>query len=110
MGLLCITILIRFQTFNSLNAKKKAALLTAIFDPVKGINFNLMRHTIGASDLSSVPYSYDNQTAPDPKLKNFNLLDQGRDMAKLLGQMKAISTGMKLLGSVWSPPGLWLDR
>jgi O-glycosyl hydrolase len=28
-------------------------------------------------------------------------------MAKLLAQMKAINTGMKLLGSVWSPPG-WM--
>jgi O-glycosyl hydrolase len=80
--------------------------MTALFDPVNGIGFNLMRHTIGASDLSSVPYSYDNQTAPDPQLKNFNLLQQGRDMAKLISQMKAISTGLKLLGSVWSPPGL----
>jgi len=94
------------STFNTLGAKKKAALMTALFDPVNGIGFNLMRHTIGASDLSSVPYSYDNQTAPDPQLKNFNLLQQGRDMAKLISQMKAISTGLKLLGSVWSPPGL----
>lgn len=96
------------STFNSLKPKKKAALMTALFDPVNGINFNLMRHTIGASDLSAYVYSYDNVTTPDPQLKNFNLLDPGRDMAKLITQMKAISTNLKLLGTPWSPPGMYI--
>lgn len=82
--------------------------MTALFDPVNGINFNLMRHSIGASDLSSYVYSYDNVTDPDPQLKSFNLLDPGRDMAKLITQMKAISTGLKLLGTPWSPPGEYI--
>jgi len=95
------------STFNTLGPKKKAALMTALFDPVNGINFNLMRHTVGASDLSAYVYSYDNVTTPDPQLKNFNLLDPGRAMAKLITQMRAINSGIKLLGTPWSPPGMY---
>ncbi len=66
-----------------------------------------MRHTVASSDLSAVVYTYDNVTNADPKLNNFNLLNPGRAMAALLKRMKAVNPIMKLLGSVWSPPG-WM--
>lgn len=93
-------------SFNALSPKMKAQLLTDLFDPTEGIGFSLMRHTIAASDLSSYSYSYDDGSA-DPKLKNFNLLNPGRAMAALLASMKNVNPAIKLLGSVWSPPG-WM--
>lgn len=66
-----------------------------------------MRHTIASSDLSDVVYTYDNVTYADPNLYRFSLLDQGNAMAALLGKMKRVNPAMKLLGSLWSPPG-WM--
>lgn len=68
-----------------------------------------MRHTIGASDLSGSLYSYDNTTgtATDVPLNNFNLQPAGTAMVSWIKQFKAINPAIKLLGSVWSPPG-WM--
>jgi glucan endo-1,6-beta-glucosidase len=65
----------------------------------------LLRHTIGASDLSGSLYSYDNNT--DPSLANFNLQPAGKSMLSWIAQFKATNPTIKLLGSVWSPPG-WM--
>lgn len=53
-------------------------------------NFRLMRHTIGASDLSGDPaYAYDgNGVNADPNLTGFNLGDRGNSMAQMLAQIK----------------------
>lgn len=72
-----------------------------------GINFNLMRHTIASSDLSSYAYSYDDVSIVDPQLRLFTLGNPGRAMGALLKSMRNVNPSMKLLGSVWSPPG-WM--
>lgn len=66
-----------------------------------------MRHTIGASDLSSYVYSYDNVTAADTSLSHFSLGTAGTAMLTVLEQIKAYKSSTKILGSMWSPPG-WM--
>lgn len=95
------------QSFNDLPKKQYNALLSDLFSPTAGIGMSLMRHSIGASDLSVYEYTYDDASAPDLKLKGFNLQPAGRAMASLIKDMRAVNPAIKLLGSMWSPPG-WM--
>lgn len=74
-----------------------------------GADFSLMRHTIGASDLSGDPaYTYDdNGGSPDTGFTGFNLGDRGNAMASMLARMKSLQSNLKIFGSPWSPPG-WM--
>ena len=95
------------SAFSLLPAAQQTALLNDLFCPTTGIGFSLMRHTIAASDLSSDVYSYDNVSAPDVPLVHFNLTSEGAAMVAWLGRMRAVNPAIRLLGSVWSPPG-WM--
>ncbi len=95
------------SVFSALTASQKSALLADLFTTSThdGVGFSLLRHTIGASDLSGSLYSYDNST--DPQLSNFNLQPAGSAMLSWISQFKAVNPAIKLLGLVWSPPG-WM--
>ncbi|OBT84343.1 hypothetical protein VE02_07266 [Pseudogymnoascus sp. 03VT05] len=95
------------SSFSALSASQKTALLadlltTSIDD---GVAFSIFRHTIAASDLSGNVYAYSD--AIDPDLANFDLKIEGKDMLSWLSQFKAINSAIKVVGSVWSPPG-WM--
>ncbi|CAK4034401.1 glucan endo-1,6-glucosidase [Lecanosticta acicola] len=96
------------STFNSLSSSTLSKLLGTLVTP-SGANFNLMRHTIGSSDLTpdGAAYSYDDSSAPDTSLSKFALGSKGTAMANLLASMKKQNSNMKILGSSWSPPG-WM--
>jgi glucosylceramidase len=74
-----------------------------------GADFSLMRHTIGASDLSGDPaYTYDdNGGEADPNFTGFNLGGRGNAMAQMLAQMKSLQPSLTVFGAPWSPPG-WM--
>ncbi|KAL1838367.1 hypothetical protein VTK73DRAFT_4348 [Phialemonium thermophilum] len=75
-----------------------------------GVNFSLLRHTVGASDLSGDPaYTYDdNGGNADPSFAGFNLGDRGNAMAALLRDMKALRPDATILGTPWGPPA-WMQ-
>jgi glucosylceramidase len=95
-------------SFNTLSSTKLNSLLNELLTSA-GADFSLMRHTIGASDLSEDPaYTYDDNTGGvDPNLTGFNLGDRGSAMAKMLTQMKSLQCSLKVFGSPWSAPG-WM--
>lgn len=105
-------------TFNTLSSSTLSTLLNTLVTS-SGANFGLMRHTIGASDLSPnnpSAYTYDDNgngngnytgDVPDPNLTNFTLGSAGTAMANLLASMKSKNSGLQILGSPWSPPG-WM--
>ncbi|KAH8692100.1 putative beta-1,6-glucanase Neg1 [Talaromyces proteolyticus] len=95
-------------SFNTLPFRTRLQLLDELMTPF-GADFSLMRHTIGASDLSGNPaYTYDdNGGIEDKLLLNFNLGERGLAMALMLATMKSLQPNMKILGSSWSPPG-WM--
>lgn len=70
-----------------------------------GVAFSLFRHTIAASDLSGTVYAYSDEV--DLDLANFDLKPEGKDMLSWLSQFKATNSAIKVLGSIWSPPG-WM--
>ncbi|PYH87817.1 glycoside hydrolase [Aspergillus ellipticus CBS 707.79] len=95
-------------SFNTLSRSTLQQLLNELMT-ADGAQFALMRHTIGASDLSGDPvYTYDdNGGEADPSLAGFNLGDRGNAMAEMLATMKSLQSDLTVLGSPWSPPG-WM--
>ena len=100
------------SVLNALPAEKRAEVLRKLLTP-EGADFGLMRHTIGASDLSAPPaYTYDdNGGREDLELAGFGLGPRGDAMAALLADMRAVKPELTLLGSPWAPPAwMQLDR
>lgn len=96
-------------TFNQLSSSSLDQLLTTLMTS-SGASFSLMRHTIGASDLSpDPPYTYDDNggQGPDTALANFTLTSSGTAMANMLAKMNAKNDALTVLGSPWSAPS-WM--
>ncbi len=76
------------------------------------IGISYLRVSIGASDLSSNVFSYDDMPAgqTDVTLANFNLADDTTDLVPLLQQILTINPNIKILGSPWSPPTWMKDN
>lgn len=96
------------SVFNDLTADDQSKLLADLMTS-SGADFSLMRHTIGASDLSGDPaYTYDDTSGTSgSELNGFNLGDRGTAMASLLASMRKAKSGLTILGSPWSAPG-WM--
>lgn len=97
---------------NVLPADLRSRLLSELMTSA-GADFSLLRHSIGASDLSADPaYTYDDAGGQvDTGLVNFSLGDRGTAMADMLAEMQTLKPNSKLLGSVWAPPAwMQLDR
>jgi glucosylceramidase len=96
------------SSFNKLSASARTQLLNDLMTP-SGVNFNLLRHTIASSDLSSDPaYTYDDGNGSvDTALANFNLGDRGNALASMLANFRKLQPNLTLLGTPWSPPG-WM--
>ncbi|CCG80914.1 putative Beta-1,6-glucanase [Taphrina deformans PYCC 5710] len=97
------------SVYNSLNVAQKAQFMIDFFTPA-GLNFNLMRHTIGSSDLTppNTNYTYDD-TAGDAQLSQFSLGKSGGDMLGFILAMKATNPLVKLVGASWSAPA-WMKQ
>lgn len=98
---------------NKLPTLKKDSLLHELFDTTKNnIGINYLRISIGASDLSSYVYSYDDVSSPntDTELKNFSLSPDMYDLIPVLKSIIAINPSIKILGSPWSAPAWMKDN
>jgi glucosylceramidase len=73
------------------------------------LGVSYLRLTIGASDLNSVVYSYDDLAAgeTDPTLAKFELGEDRKHVLPILKQILALAPGMKILASPWSAPA-WM--
>jgi glucosylceramidase len=93
---------------DSLSPASRQHVMSLLFGLNESIQLNLMRHTIGQSDLTPSfegEWSYDsNHNQPDPLLVNFSLTEPGQRMFQYLLQMRTIDPTVKLFGSTWSPP------
>jgi glucosylceramidase len=79
--------------------------LTEIFS-LSGLNLNVGRCCIGASDYSRFLYSYDD-IFEDTKLDHFSLKHDEAYILPMLREIRAINPSLFLLASPWSPPG-WM--
>jgi glucosylceramidase len=73
------------------------------------LGVSYLRVTIGASDLNSVVYSYDDLPAgeTDPALAKFDLGEDRKHVLPVLKQILALAPDIKILGSPWSAPA-WM--
>ncbi len=95
---------------NRMDALSRSTLLNELFGSAAGsIGLSYLRVSIGASDLNSSVFSYDDMPAgqTDPTLANFSLSQDTIDLVPLLKQILTINPNIKILGSPWSPP-VWM--
>jgi len=88
-------------------APERAKLLRELFaTDGNNIGVSYLRVSIGASDLDAQVFSYDDLPAgqTDPTLAKFSLAPDREHLLPVLKEILAISPGIKILGSPWSPP------
>src|SRR5690606_23097416 len=96
-----------------LNAANRQALLGELFgNAANSISISYLRISIGASDLSSSVYTYNDMPAgeTDPDLSNFSLDKEkagGTGLIPLLKEILAINPEIKNLATPWTPP-VWM--
>jgi uncharacterized protein YjdB len=92
------------ELITSLASTQQNALLNELYNPSTGLSSSLVRISIGASDLSSSSYSYD-ETAGDTSMTNFTLA--GPDLTyvvPILKKILLINPNIKILATPWSAP------
>lgn len=98
---------------NRLPASQKAALLRELFSTdSNAIGVSYLRISIGASDLDSAVFSYDDLPAgqTDLPLEHFSLDPDRINLIPLLKEVVAINPKIRILGSPWSPPAWMKDN
>lgn len=98
---------------NKMNAAARNELLTELFgNTAASIGISYLRISIGASDLSSAVFSYDDLLAgeTDPALSRFSLSLDTTDLIPVLKQLLSINPNIKIMGSPWSPPAWMKDN
>ncbi len=94
------------ETFAKLSPAKQEELLTAYYDPGKGIGYTLARTHINSCDFSSASYTYVEEG--DKDLATFNLAPDQRYRIPLIKKAIEKAGGtLPLYVSPWSPPA-WM--
>ncbi len=95
---------------NHLSAAQKSSLLQELFGTGdNSIGISYLRVSIGASDLSTEVFSYNDLPVgqTDISLVNFSLSKDTVDVIPVLKEILLINPNIKILGSPWSPP-VWM--
>jgi glucosylceramidase len=106
------------EHLQGMSAPARRQLLRELFgsgDDAIGISY--LRLTLGASDLNSTVYSYDDlpEGQVDPELKRFSLGHDHDHVIPVLKEILAIAPELKIMASPWSAPtwmktnGKWRD-
>ncbi len=95
------------EVINQLSAAKKQELLNDLFSS-SGIGVNYLRISIGASDLNSEVFTYDDIPAgqTDPTLAQFSLT-KDQALIQMLKDILVINPNIKILATPWSAP-VWM--
>jgi glucosylceramidase len=97
------------EVFARLPAARQQELLTAYYDPEKGIGYALARTSIHSCDFSSESYTYIDEG--DRDLKTFSIQHDRRYRIPLIKRaMSAAGGRLTLFASAWSPPAFMKDN
>jgi glucosylceramidase len=90
-------------------AARSLALREMFASDDNSIGVSYIRLSIGASDLNSFVYSYNDlkENETDPELKKFSLSQDLNDVVPVMKEILAINPDIKILGSPWSAP-VWM--
>ena len=100
------------EVINQLNTDVKKQLLQELFGTKEtGIAISYLRISIGASDLDSTVFSYDDMTLgeTDLTLSKFSLSPDKHWLIPLLKEILLINPKIKILACPWSPP-VWMKN
>jgi glucosylceramidase len=92
---------------NSLASDKKDALLKNLFlTDSSYIGVSYLRISIGASDLSAEPFTYDEVAAGlrDDNLQSFSITRENTDLIPLLQKIVALNPAIKIIATPWTAP------
>jgi len=95
---------------NKLAVPVRNKLMNELFsNDSSSIGISYLRISIGASDLNSSVFSYDDidPSKTDTALLNFSIKPDSFDLIPVLKSAIAINPGIKILGSPWSAPA-WM--
>lgn len=98
---------------NKLPEAAKDALLKELFSMKdNGIGVSYLRISVGASDLSAAPFSYNDlpEGQTDPNQDKFSIAMEQTDLIPILKRIVAINPAIKIMGSPWSPPTWMKDN
>jgi glucosylceramidase len=98
------------QVINQMDDQERDALLEELFlTDSNNIGISYIRISIGASDLSAEPFTYDETLdgAEDLDLENFSLTDYDSDLIPVLQSIIELNPDIKILGSPWTAP-IWM--
>jgi glucosylceramidase len=93
-----------------MSPEARRSLITDLFSSDGDhIGVSYIRITIGASDLNSFVYSYDDleEGKTDFNLDKFDLGHDRKDVIPVLKEILKTAPGLKILASPWSPP-VWM--
>jgi glucosylceramidase len=98
------------ETFYKLPKDEQQEILTAYFDPKKGIGYTLGRTHINSCDFSSESYTY--VTNDDKELKSFNISHDLKYRIPFIKAAMAVAgkNNFTLFASPWSPPAWMKDN
>jgi glucosylceramidase len=98
---------------NRMPATARDALLRELFTrDYSSLGVSYLRLSIGASDLSPAPFTYDEVPAgqTDPTLASFTIDAERTDLIPVLKAILAINPNVTLLGSPWTAPRWMKDN
>jgi glucosylceramidase len=82
----------------------QANVLNELFGTASGqIGISYLRISIGASDLSSSDFTYD-QVAGDVNMNSFSISQENLDMLPILKKIIAINPSIKIIATPWTAP------
>ena len=90
------------------HSPKRDEIMAQLFSP-SGAHLSFVRLPMGASDLATRNYSYDDMPpgGSDPNLVNFSIAHDTAYIIPLLQQARSLNPGLKILATPWSAPG-WM--
>ncbi|MGH8157509.1 MAG: glycoside hydrolase family 30 protein [Rhodanobacter sp.] len=94
---------------NKLSELQRSALLSEMFGPPPGLNLNMARLTIGASDFSLQQYTLDDVPFGDvdPPLLHFNVASNLHDVIPTVREALAVNPQLQIIATPWSAPA-WM--
>ena len=94
---------------HKLDEQQRSALLHELFGPPPGLDLNMTRLTIGASDFSLQQYTLDDLPPGevDPTLQHFNVTSNLQDLIPTVREVLAVNPQLRIIASPWSAPA-WM--
>lgn len=94
---------------HALDDDQRFSFMQEMFGPPPGLNLDMARVSIGASDFSLKPYTLDDMPVgqTDPALAHFNITAEMQDLVPTLREAMEINPQLHVIATPWSAPA-WM--